>query len=48
MSLDDEVKRFILECPEDHGAPLGIRYLLSHTSGLREAFLLVGVGHATR
>jgi CubicO group peptidase (beta-lactamase class C family) len=35
LSLDDEVRKYIPELP-DYGAPLTIRYMLNHTSGLRD------------
>jgi CubicO group peptidase (beta-lactamase class C family) len=35
LSLDDQVRRYIPELP-DYGAPLTIRHMLNHTSGLRD------------
>ena len=35
LSLDDAVRKYIPELP-DYGAPLTIRHLLNHTSGLRD------------
>ena len=35
LSLDDPVRKYIPELP-DYGAPLTIRHLLNHTSGLRD------------
>jgi len=35
LSLDDPVKKYIPELP-DYGAPLLIRHMLNHTSGLRD------------
>jgi CubicO group peptidase (beta-lactamase class C family) len=35
LSLDDDVRRFVPEVP-DYGAPITIRHLLNHTSGLRD------------
>jgi CubicO group peptidase (beta-lactamase class C family) len=35
LSLDDPVKKYISELP-DFGAPLTIRHILTHTSGLRD------------
>jgi len=35
LSLDDPVKKYISELP-DFGAPLTIRHMLTHTSGLRD------------
>jgi CubicO group peptidase (beta-lactamase class C family) len=43
LSLDDEARKFIPELP-DYGTRLTIRHLLTHTSGLRDAFLLLGLG----
>jgi CubicO group peptidase (beta-lactamase class C family) len=40
LSLDDEVRRYLPEMPA-YGAPLRIRHLLNHTSGLRDAFLIL-------
>jgi CubicO group peptidase (beta-lactamase class C family) len=35
LSLDDRVRKYIPELP-DYGAPLTIRHMLNHTSGLRD------------
>jgi CubicO group peptidase (beta-lactamase class C family) len=35
LSLEDDVRRFLPELP-DYGAPIKIRYLLQHTSGVRD------------
>src|SRR5215468_5382285 len=35
LSLDDPVRKYIPELP-DYGAPLTIRHMLNHTSGLRD------------
>lgn len=35
LSLDDPVRRYVPELP-DYGAPLTIRHMLNHTSGLRD------------
>jgi CubicO group peptidase (beta-lactamase class C family) len=40
LSLDDEVRKYLPEMPV-YGAPLRIRHLLNHTSGLRDAFLIL-------
>ena len=40
VSLDDEVRRYVAELP-DFGAPITIRHLIHHTSGLREQFSLL-------
>lgn len=40
LSLDDEVRKYLSEMP-DYGSPLTIRHLLNHTSGLRDAFLIL-------
>lgn len=42
LSLDDEVRRHIPELP-DFGAPITIRMLLNHTSGLRDQWALLGM-----
>jgi CubicO group peptidase (beta-lactamase class C family) len=39
LSLDDDVKMHIPGW-SDHGSPITIRHLLTHTSGLRDAYLL--------
>jgi len=39
LSLDDEVRKYVTELPE-YDSPLTLRHLLTHTSGLRDAFLL--------
>lgn len=35
LSLDDDVRKYIPELP-DYGAPITVRHLLNHTSGLRD------------
>jgi CubicO group peptidase (beta-lactamase class C family) len=40
LSLDDEVRKYLPEMP-DYGSPLTIRHVLNHTSGLRDAFLIL-------
>lgn len=42
LSLDDDVSKYIPNW-SDHGHPITIRHLLSHTSGLRDAFVLQGL-----
>jgi CubicO group peptidase (beta-lactamase class C family) len=42
LSLDDEVRKYIPEWA-DHGSRIAIRHLLTHTSGLRDAFMLQGL-----
>jgi CubicO group peptidase (beta-lactamase class C family) len=42
LSLDDEARKYITELP-DYGNRLTIRHLLTHTSGLRDAFTLLGL-----
>jgi CubicO group peptidase (beta-lactamase class C family) len=42
LSLDDEARKYIPELP-NYGSRLTIRHLLTHTSGLRDAFLLLGL-----
>ncbi|MEQ1489611.1 MAG: serine hydrolase domain-containing protein, partial [Terricaulis sp.] len=34
MSLDDDIRRYLPEMP-DYGAPISVRMLLTHTSGIR-------------
>ena len=40
LSLDDEARKYVPELPA-YGSRLTIRHLLAHTSGLRDAYLLV-------
>lgn len=40
LSLDDDIRRFLPEMP-DYGAPITVRHLLNHTSGLREQWSLM-------
>ena len=50
LSLDDPVKKYISELP-DYGAPLTIRHLLNHTSGIRDwgsVMSLTGAGRGDR
>jgi len=50
LSLDDPVKKYIPELP-DYGAPLTIRHLLNHTSGIRDwgtVMTLTGAGRGDR
>jgi CubicO group peptidase (beta-lactamase class C family) len=42
LALDDDVRRYISELP-DYGQRITIRHLLSHTSGLRDAYKLLGL-----
>jgi CubicO group peptidase (beta-lactamase class C family) len=42
LSLDDPVKKYIPELP-DYGAPLLIRHMLNHTSGLRDWGSVAGI-----
>jgi CubicO group peptidase (beta-lactamase class C family) len=42
LALDDEARKYIRELP-DYGSQLTIRHLLNQTSGLRDAFLLMGL-----
>jgi len=39
LSIDDEVRKYVPEFP-DYGKRITIRHLLSHTSGIRDAYLL--------
>jgi CubicO group peptidase (beta-lactamase class C family) len=41
LTLDDEVRKWIPELP-DYGAPVTIRHLLHHTSGIRDYLTLMG------
>jgi CubicO group peptidase (beta-lactamase class C family) len=45
LTLDDDVRRYVPELP-DHGAPITIRQLLNHTSGLRDYIGLLTLGGA--
>jgi CubicO group peptidase (beta-lactamase class C family) len=50
LSLDDPVRKYIPELP-DYGAPLTIRHLLNHTSGIRDwgtVLSLTGAGRGER
>ena len=50
LGLDDPVRKYIPELP-DYGAPLTIRHLLNHTSGLRDwgnVMALTGAGRGDR
>ena len=42
LSLDDPVRKYIPEVP-DYGAPLTIRHMLTHTSGLRDWGSVAGI-----
>jgi CubicO group peptidase (beta-lactamase class C family) len=42
LSLDDQVRKHVPELP-DHGAPLTIRHMLNHTSGLRDWGSVAGI-----
>ena len=42
LSLDDDVRRYLPELP-DFGAPITLRHMLTHTSGLREQWSLLAV-----
>ena len=43
LSLDDPVRKYLPEVP-DYGAPLTIRHMLNHTSGLRDWGSVAGIG----
>ncbi len=43
LSIDDEVSRYVPEWM-NHESHVTIRHLLTHTSGLREGFMLLGLG----
>ena len=47
LSLDDPVRKHIPELP-DYGAPLTVRHLLTHTSGLRDWGSLYGIAGMPR
>src|SRR5258708_3386576 len=50
LNLDDPVRKYIPELP-DYGAPLTIRHLLNHTSGIRDwgtVMTLTGAGRGDR
>jgi CubicO group peptidase (beta-lactamase class C family) len=47
LSLDDPVRKYIPELP-DYGAPLTIRHMLTHTSGLRDWGSLYGIAGTPR
>jgi CubicO group peptidase (beta-lactamase class C family) len=47
LSLDDEARKFVPELPVDE-APITIRQLLSHTSGLRDWGSLMGIAGMPR
>ncbi|MBM4186151.1 MAG: beta-lactamase family protein [Gemmatimonadetes bacterium] len=42
LDLDDPVRKYLPEMP-DYGAPITVRMLLNHTSGLRDMWTLVGL-----
>src|SRR5262245_26658991 len=41
FSLDDDIRKFVPEIP-DYGAPITIRHLIHHTSGLQDFWDLIG------
>jgi len=43
LSLDDEVRRWVPEVP-DYGAPITLRHLLTHTSGLKDWGSVAAIG----
>ena len=43
LSLDDDIRKYFPELP-DYGAPITIRHLLNHTSGLRDWGTVAAVG----
>ncbi len=47
VSLDDPARKYVPELP-DYGAPLTIRHLLNHTSGLRDWGAVAGIAGAPR
>jgi CubicO group peptidase (beta-lactamase class C family) len=42
LSVDDNIRKYLPEIP-DYGTPITIRQLLSHTSGLRDQWSLIGL-----
>ena len=42
LSVDDDIRKYIPEIP-DYGTPITIRHLLTHTSGLRDQWELIGL-----
>jgi CubicO group peptidase (beta-lactamase class C family) len=43
LSLDDDIRRHVPEMP-DYGAPITLRHLLTHTSGLKDWGAIAGIG----
>jgi CubicO group peptidase (beta-lactamase class C family) len=43
LAVDDPVRKYVPELP-DYGAPLTIRHMLNHTSGLRDWGSVAGIG----
>lgn len=43
LSLDDDVRKHLPELP-DYGAPITLRHMLNHTSGLRDWGVVAGAG----
>lgn len=42
LTLEDDIRRYLPEMP-DHGVPITIRHLLTHSSGLREQWSLLAL-----
>jgi CubicO group peptidase (beta-lactamase class C family) len=42
LSLDDDVRKYFPELP-DYGAPIRVRHLIHHTSGLRDIYTLMSM-----
>ncbi len=42
LSVDDNIRKYLPEIP-DYGTPITIRHLLTHTSGLRDQWELIGL-----
>ncbi len=42
LSLDDDVRKYVPEIP-DYGAPITVRHLVHHTSGIRDYLELMGI-----
>jgi len=42
LSVNDDIRKYVPEMP-DYGTPITIRHLLTHTSGLRDQWSLIGL-----
>jgi CubicO group peptidase (beta-lactamase class C family) len=43
IALDDDIRKYIPEMP-DYGTPITINYLIHHTSGIRDIYVLMSLG----